>query len=217
MAQFRNSRFGLNFSPNIGWLKPGVVGEVYKSNGILAGFSYGGVFEHYFIPNLALVTGFNILQTGGHLQYRSVEETTPGVEDTGILSRRYNLQYIEIPLMLKGSTGTLLGKFSFFGKLGIGNGFNIKAKKKDDFLVSRTQITISSDSKSAKKDVSFFRESLIIGIGAEYTLGKTAILQFGLTFSNGFTDILTGNNNYTPLAKEKAISNYVELNIGVLF
>ena len=39
----------------------------------------------------------------------------------------------------------------------------------------------------------------------------------GLTFSNGFTDILKSSSSVKPAIKEKARSNYVELNIAVMF
>jgi hypothetical protein len=39
----------------------------------------------------------------------------------------------------------------------------------------------------------------------------------GFTFSNGFTDILTAETNYNPAIKEKARSNSLEMNIGIVF
>lgn len=218
-AQDRKYHFGLHCSPNLSWIKPDVEEIKYEGDGTIVGVSYGGMFENNFTPNVAIATGFNVIHTGGHLTYPYVVVSESAPADTGTLWRKYNLQYIEIPLTLKGSTGELLGKFSFYGNFGIGSAINIKAKADDEFLSdnSVTGEKVVTENKNVNKDVSFFRESLIIGIGAEYRLGKTAIARMGLTFSNGFTDILTENTSIKPIIKEKARSNYVELNIGILF
>jgi hypothetical protein len=218
-AQDRTYHFGLHVAPNISWLKPEVEGIDYKSDGSLVGVSYGAVFENDFTPNVGIITGITILHTGGHLQYPFIVDPGGVAPDTGTLWRKYNLQYIELPLILKGSTGDVLGNFSFWGRFGIGNGFRIKAKAKDEFLSDNNpsgEKTVT-ENKNVKGDVSFFRESLIIGIGAEYRIGNTATVQAGVTFSNGFTDILTSKTSYKSEINEKARSNFVELNIGVMF
>jgi len=220
-SQDRSYRFGMHVSPNISWIKPEVEGLAYEGDGSMIGVSYGAIFENYFTPNVAFITGLSILHTGGHLKYPFIVTTLDGagisVRDTGSLMRKYNLQYIEIPIMLKGSTGELLGDFSFYGQFGIGSGFNVKAKARDEFASDKGTESVITENKNVKKDVSFFRETLIIGIGAEYALGSTAIAFAGLSFSNGFTDALTSEASYNPAIKEKARVNCVELNIGIVF
>jgi hypothetical protein len=222
-AQDRSYHFGLQVSPSISWIKPEVEGIEYKGAGSIIGVSYGAILENYFTPNVGILTGLNVLHNGGHLKYPYINTTLDGaglpVLDSGSLERKYNLQYIEIPLMLIGSTGDVLGKFSFYGRFGISNGFRIKAKAEDQFTSDKTpEAPLAAVANiNAKKDVSFFREALLIGIGAEYRIGNTAIAHMGLTFSNGFTDILKGNTNYNTAIKEKARSNSLELNIGIVF
>jgi hypothetical protein len=224
LAQGRAYHFGLFFAPNLSWLKPDVqdAAVAYSSKGTAFKYSYGAAIEYDFTPNVGIVTGINILQTGGGLQYshiQNISATSTPDSEAGTLTRKYTLQYLEIPLALKGSTGELLGNFSFYGKFGLGSGFNLSAKANDEFLPdnSATGNKITLDKINVKKNVSFFRESLIIGIGADYKLGKTAIIEMGLTYSNGFTDVLTGNNTFKPSVKEKAHSHFVELNVGVMF
>jgi hypothetical protein len=224
-AQERKYRFGLHISPNISWIKPDVEEIIYESDGAVVGVAYGGDFVFSFTPNIGIVTGINVFHTGGHIKYPYVPHAlddpyiAAAATDTGIMKRRYHLQYLEIPLMLKGSTGELLGNFSFYGQFGIGSGFNIKAKADDEYTSTINSALPAEivENKNVNKEVSFFREALIIGIGAEYKLGKTALLQAGLTFSNGFTDILTSKVSIKTGLKEKARSNYLELNIGVMF
>lgn len=215
----RKYHFGLQVAPNISWIKPDVEEVIYKSDGAKVGVSYGAVFEYFFTPNVAIVTGVNVLHTGGHLKYPFIMATAAAVRDSGVLERNYKLQYLELPLLLKGSTGELLGKFSFFGQFGIGNGFRIKARADDEFLSDNnlTGEKTVTNNRNVKSDVSFFREALIIGIGADYKLGKTAIVYAGLNFSNGFTDALTGESVYNPAIKEKARVNYIDLSVGIVF
>jgi hypothetical protein len=221
--------FGLHCSPNFSWIKPDVKEVLYKSDGIVIGVSYGADFEYDFTPNIGIITGLNFLHTGGKLQYLHIQEvieTNDTVLKSGYLSRKYNLQYLEIPIILKGSTGDLekLGNFSFYGKFGITSGFNIRAKANDEFQPeSSPDGTKYTNNKINVKDrVSFFREALIFGIGTEYKFGKKdaahkAAVFLGLTFSNGFTDILKGNSTYNTAVKEKARSNFIEINAGIKF
>lgn len=222
-SQDRSYHFGLQVSPSISWIKPEVEGIDYKGTGSIIGVSYGAILENYFTPNVGILTGLNVLHNGGHLTCPYINTTLDGmglpVLDTGFRERKYHLQYIEVPLMLVGSTGDVLGKFSFYGRFGISNGFRIKAKAEDQFTSNKTPESPMDavDNINAKKDVSFFREALLIGIGAEYRIGSTAIAHVGFTFSNGFTDILTSETNYNPAIKEKARSNSLEMNIGIVF
>ena len=81
-----------------------------------------------------------------------------------------------------------------------------------------------------KDDVVALRASLIIAAGIEYNIaGSTSVLA-GLTFNNGFTDVLTGNaieekSDRVPLItpagpveyKLKSYSNHLALTVGILF
>ena len=209
-------RFGLKATPTFAWLKPD--NKIYEKDGSGLGFAWGAMGEFYIASNYAITTGFNITYTGGSLKYSHKQ----GLTDTstvlyeGTLSRKYTMKYIEIPLVLKMKTKEI-GYFSYYGLFGIGSSFNLSAKAKDDFSspnLAGGQLT--TDDIDIKKDVSFFRESLIIGLGIEYSLGETTSLIGGITFNNGFTDILKGKNT-TDNSDENAISNYIELNIGILF
>ncbi|MBC8146881.1 MAG: PorT family protein [Bacteroidetes bacterium] len=206
-------KFGLKATPTFAWLKPD--NNAYKRDGLGLGFAWGAMGEFYIASNYALCSGFNFTYTGGSLKYPHKQLVTDSLIE-GTLSRKYNAKYIEIPLVLKMKTNEI-GYFSYYGLFGIGSSFNLSAKAKDDFSypgLGGGQLTI--DDVDIKKDVSFFRESLIIGLGIEYSLGGTTSLMGGITFNNGFTDILKGKNSIDA-TEEKAISNYIELNIGILF
>lgn len=216
----RSFNFGLHVSPNIGWMKSDVDQEVYKSEGATVHMGYGADFNYFFIKNLGFGTGININYAGGKLKYHTLYDIgANGAIDTvrGILTRKYRLQYIEVPLVLIGTTGDLLGKFSIYGKFGVGSSFKIKSKANDEFLQDNVSALFTKDDINISDDVSFFRESMIIGLGGTYKVAKIISLNFCITYNNNFTDILTGTNGANPSIKENAKANYIDLSVGVLF
>jgi len=215
-AQERSFNFGLHATPNLSWMKSNVDGEVYKSDGANVHMGYGAEFNYFFIDNLGIGTGVNVVYTGGRLKYRT---RYPAAVDTiGILERKYKLQYLEIPLVMIGTTGNMLGKFAIYAKFGLGTSFKLSAKANDKFTSDVTSaLPVSVDNKSISKDVGFMRESMIIGVGATYKVAKIISVNLGLTYNNGFTDVLTSKNLAKPDVKENAKVNYFEISLGILF
>lgn len=209
-------KFGLKATPTFAWLKPD--NSSYERDGSGLGFAWGAMGEFYIASNYAISTGFNFTYAGGSLKYPHKQglTDTSTVLHNGTLSRKYTMKYIEIPIVLKMKTKEI-GYFSYYGLFGIGSSFNLSAKAKDNFSsVDLASGQLSNDDVDIKKDVSFFRESLIIGLGIEYLIGGTTSLIGGITVNNGFTDILKGKNTIDS-TDENAFSNYIELNIGILF
>jgi hypothetical protein len=99
----------------------------------------------------------------GNLKYE--EQDNSG--NTGTLSRAYSVKSLEIPLTLKMRTNEMNG-LRYYGQIGLGTSFRFGAKVEDEFtfigLPTTTYDKVNYD------DISFLRESLIIGLGAEYTL-----------------------------------------------
>jgi len=204
-AQFKKYSFGLKAAPQIAWMKANT--DDYQGNGAKIGFSWGFVSEFAFSENHCLATGFNILFNGGNLKF---DESISG--NTGTMSRAYSVKSLEIPLTLKMRTNEMNG-LRYYGQIGLGTSFRFGAKVEDEFTVGTATTTYD---KVNYDDISFLRESLIIGLGTEYTLDAGTTLSAGLALNNGFTDILSGKNQLTG-KKEKAALNFVELNVAVLF
>lgn len=224
--EFQKFRFGLQASPLIGWMNPET--EDYKNDGIKMGFNWGGMVEYYFTKNYCIKTGFSITNIGGKLKYNDYWvnkegltpslPTTPPTRIAGVLSRNYSLKYLEIPLGIKFKTNEI-GYLTYFGHIGISTSFNTSAKADDtyDYVTPpATNVQQVWDKRDIKKDVVFFRESLLVGLGVEYGITKTTSLISSLTFNNGFTDILRGTNILVN-KPHRSTSNYIELSIGVLF
>jgi len=160
---------------------------------------------------------------------------------------------LEIPLTLKLRTNEI-GYMTYWAQFGLGLGFNIGAKGDDDVEFRKEKVFVvddpntpdvnetsvrweDSDIKSRldvdvdiKDDIGLFRTSLIVAAGMEYNLSGNASVIAGITFNNGFSNILKGNGASTDDAANptftngnpdtfrlKAINNMLMLNVGVLF
>lgn len=194
----KNFRLGLTAHPNFGWIKSDMQGS--ETDGLRAGFSYGLLGDFYFTDTYAFSTGLKLTTLNGQT---AVDEGNV-VGAPVVAQRIYKLQYLEIPAKLKLTTNETNG-MKFFGEFGLGNGICVRAKQdvKDD---KGNDLSKEAD---IYKETSFYRASLIIGAGGEFTVGEKTALVAGLTFDNGFTDIKSGNGTLK--------SSYLGLNLAVFF
>jgi hypothetical protein len=209
-AQEKAFRFGFHVAPNIGWLKPDAKG--YSSDGPVMGFTWGLIGDFSLTENYFISSGFNLTFNNGKLKYPQ----TLVYSDIPLyvtLHRKYNLKSLEIPLVLKIKTNEF-GKFRYFGKIGLGTSFRLSAKGKDEYTSGSVTM---KETNNIDSNVRLLRESLIVGAGAEYSLTEDMSAFVGITFDNGFTNILKGKNTVNTSVDQYAITNYFELNVGILF
>jgi long-subunit fatty acid transport protein len=188
---FKGFKLGLTAHPTFGYIKSDIPGVV--SDGLRAGFTYGLLGDFYFAQNYAFSTALKLTTINGQTKQNSNNE-----------QKVYKLQYIEVPATVKLCTSEKNG-LKFFGQFGLGNGFNVRAKQ-DIKGASSTPVQTDVD---IYKSTAFYRASLIIGAGAEFTVGEKTKLSGGLTFDNGFTDIQTGSGTLK--------NSYLGLNLAVYF
>jgi opacity protein-like surface antigen len=107
----------------------------------------------------------------------------------------------------------------YFAVVGAGNAFNVKAKS--DQVVAKVDGTRADgrpivsnfeklEGESIQDDIALYKASLIVGAGAEYTFSGNTAMMFGITYNNGFTNIL-------DIEGAKAKAHYLELSLGVFF
>jgi len=206
-------KLGLRVAPNIAWMNPST--RDYSCDGAKLGATIGFISDIYFAERYAFSTGFNFSFLNGKLSY---PDSRLKPNDTTILSgevnRKYNFIYIEIPLMIKMQSKEF-GRFSFFGQIGFGTGFRLKATAKETFQPD------TGDPFDQQYDINqataLIRESLLIGLGFEYHLDLSSRIFFGLSYSNALNNVLNGGVNSKSKLNEKSSLNYVELNLGFLF
>ncbi|MCK9451531.1 MAG: PorT family protein [Bacteroidales bacterium] len=211
VAQQKAFQFGFKVAPSMGWIKPN--SEGYKRDGLKAGFNWGFVGEFFLMENYAISTGFNVIYTNGAFTYPD-QQNVGGLMLIGETNRLLKLKYIQLPVILKMKTNEFNG-IKIFAEIGFGLGFNVGAKAEDDFYFNgKKQQSKSSDVSNA---VRFTRESLILGAGVEYPLGGSTFIVAGIRFDNNFFDILKDQNSVDRSIEQKGISNFIELQLGLLF
>ena len=102
-----------------------------------------------------------------------------------------------------------IGFNRYYALFGFGTSARLSAKGDDIYKGPENQ-TLEENDVRIESNISFFRASMIIGIGVEHSLGGTTALVGGVNFNNGFNSIIDERNSNTR-------SNYLELTIGVLF
>lgn len=193
-----NFRFGLHFSPNIGWISPTTNG--YEKDGSAANYGFGlnaefglGTGENY-----AVATGIGGTNISGAI-------TAEGASD----NFKVNAKYIDIPVAIKLKTNQI-GYITYFGKFGLSNAILVGAKSEAG----------EETNQEFHKDMIPVRAGLLVGIGAEYNIsGKTNILV-GLDFNSGFTGVFKKDafeNGAGEDLKIKSKNSLISLNLGVFF
>jgi hypothetical protein len=210
-AQYKPMLFGLRAGGSIDWMKPDA--EQYSNEGIRMGFSWGFIADFYVMENYSVLTGFNVQYLYGKLRFPHTE-IIEGDTLSGNLTRKYNLQYIQVPIAFK-MQAEVSEKLRLFGKIGLGTAFRLRAKAEDEFTPEGSGPIESK--KDISEEIALIRESFLIGGGASITLSGSTALLLELTFDNGFVDILKGQNSMNPEIKQKSVLNLVELGVGIVF
>jgi Outer membrane protein beta-barrel domain len=190
-AQDQKFHFGFKITPSMAWIKPDQ--KNLDRDGYRLGFTYGVQTEFRLSDNYAFATGAQMSYRGGKLKYNSDIDSIPDQTVT------FKVQYVEIPLTIKMLTNQF-NKVRYFGQFGFAPGMRIRALKE-----------IGSEEKiDAKDDINFFNVNMIIAAGVEYEISGSTVAFGGIEFNNGFVDVIDGDGG-------KGFSNYLGLNIGILF
>lgn len=208
-------KLGLRVAPALSWINPSTDG--YESEGMRFGISAGLITDFYFAKNYAISTGFSFLFPSGKMTYRDrLLRNNDTVE--GVFHNKYKFSYFEIPLMIKMRTNQF-GNFSFFGQVGFGTGFRMKASADVEFTPDGG--TAQTSDPEINNKTTLMRESVIAGIGLEFHVDKSTCLFAGINYSGALNSVLKGKNGIPnedgTLNDVKGLSNFLELSIGVLF
>ncbi|MCB0396380.1 MAG: PorT family protein [Flavobacteriales bacterium] len=216
-----NFRFGIKGAPSLAWLKPD--SKAFESAGSQVKFAYGLITEFKLGKTTSFVTGLDVAYAGGKLNFKdSVWYTEAG--DTSIfhlMKRKYTLQYVDLPLLLKMKTNEI-GYMTYFAQFGFNLGFNIKSRAVDEVKQDKSTTTVVKEDVNVIKDVNFMRVALNIGLGVEYNITGNTSLLIAANYNNGFTNSFLGSSKslmtkQNEALKTKAFSNYMSLTVGFLF
>ncbi len=213
-SQVKPFRFGFKVAPNISWISPDSKG--YNSEGTILGFSWGFLADITLTENYFVKTGFEVDYLGGKLSYPHTM-VIPGdtVSSTGTLNRKYNLRYLTIPLTIKMRTNQF-GKIAYYGEIGFGTSFNLRAKGTDSFNYNNGESNYETE-EDINDEVTFMKSSIIVGGGIEYFIDESSSIILGISFNNGLNNILKGTNTVDTEIDQKGHLYYFQLTVGVMF
>ncbi|HSY76472.1 MAG TPA: porin family protein [Bacteroidia bacterium] len=213
----KNFHFGLNVTPGLYFAIPGTSTSTStanysnSANSAGFGFAYGVNLEFYFTQNYGLATGIEVNQFGtNYTNTTSYKNSSGKVDSTYTTAHQQSMQYLQIPLLLKLRTNAI-GPIKYFGQFGLGTGFLLSAV--DNNTITGTGSILQSqnnDKVNVFKNSSFFRLSLVVGLGMEYSLAGATSVQVSINYDNAFTNVNSDGNN-------SVIMKGVNLVVGVLF
>lgn len=211
-------RFGLKLAANLGFVNPETDG--LDGNGAGFGYTFGLISEFPIgsAGNYRFATGLFLNNiTGKWKQEYTYYELGSTQLKNKDLETDVKLQYIEVPLTIKMMTSEI-GYIRYYGVVGFGSGFNIRAKANQVLPTVNgsfngepivTEFT-ENDDEDIQSDIALYKASLIVGGGMEYNFSGNTSLLVGITYNNGFTNIL-------DIEGSKAKAHYLELTTGVFF
>lgn len=187
----RKFRFGLNFNPNISWLKSNT--SELESNGSKFSFSYGLSFEYFLSKNYLFSTGLMFSSVGGELSYEGIyKDDITGTNVPTEIDQSYNIRYVELPTVLKLRTNEI-GYMTYYGVFGLRTG--IKYRSSSDFTYLDINDGLKEEGRNTAGDVFFINTWLVLGAGAEYNVSGNTNVSFGITYNNGFINSLDSEIN----------------------
>lgn len=217
-------RFGIKLAPNISYFKPADT-KVMANDGAKLKFALGLITEFRIAKNYSFVTGIEFPSlTGGNLDFKSDSVNYIPSDDTVpffVNSRSYNLQYVELPILLKLKTNEI-GYMTYFGQLGGLVSIRTKARAEDEGRSFGSLSTSKKEDVDVLKDILFVRASLTIGGGVEYNLSGNTSLVGSLSYVYGLTNVFKSESELLSEGlngtyKQKATVDQVVLTIGILF
>ena len=214
----RKFRFGVRAAPQLSWIKADYksipANESYENGGVSVGFSWGPHAEILLSDQFSILTGVDVNYSTG-----KVKGTITTLNTVQTLDQTYKMRFVEIPFGIKARTKEI-GYMRYFFSIGLSAGFRYRANTEFATSTNNT-VNVTVLNSNSSSFVNGFRGAYQLGGGVEYSLSGNTALVGGITFNNGLTNLLKSQNSTnfsnTNLADERAILNYLQLNIGILF
>jgi len=208
---YQKIRIGIYGDFGFSYLKP--KSNDFMSEGIRGSYSYGLVVDNNFTKNYTFSTGIRFSSYGGKLQFK---DTVPS---NGTMMRSYRVNYLEIPLNLKLKTNEM-GYFKPFVQVGLNNGFRLSAYSDNEFRSVGSTSAVVTENNDISSETTFYRLSLEVGIGTEFSISQSLSAFALLSFQNGLTNSMKADHydySESRATKESAMFKKFALTVGLLF
>lgn len=184
------------------------------------GFTYGAFFDINLTENFAFSTGINMNYLGGSIKYIDPialkwDEVTYQINKNAEVF--YKVQYLEIPLSIKGKTQEI-GYITYFARLGVNPSFAITTRADiDGAPTDSTHINLDLTDLNIKDNINPLNMGWHVGGGIEYSLGGTTSLIAELIFSQNFIS-MTQDNITKPTGNNVSVTNsLITVKAGIKF
>lgn len=209
-------QFGLNANPMLSWMKADAA-EIEKGK-MRGAFEFGLQSDINFTENYILSTGISLTLAGGNLDYTDSMLMRLYRNDTarfaGTTNTTFKLQYITIPLIFKMRTNEI-GKFRYYGGLGIVPGFRYKARvdaeNSGTQIFENENIVKNKDQTDGVFQSTVFNFSLHVEGGIEFPFNDKTALVVGIFYRNGFVNVVDDGD------EDKIALHNLGLRVGILF
>lgn len=211
-----NVRFGFTTSPGISFYSAD--GKYHDSKGTRFSFNYGAIVDFVIDNNerYTITSGLTIDMTGGNLKGATVD----GLHQASMVAK---VQYLEIPIGLKLRSNESAQNLTFYGTLGVVNGFRIRSRANYDYTgIGLDGVEVNYNEKNIRiKDLDFYPNAikkinpynmaLHFEAGTEFRVSDNTSLVGGVYFRNGFTNVIKDKDS------ERVVARGLGLRIAVMF
>ncbi len=228
-------RFGVHASPTWSWFG---TDKNYMSNvGSILGIKLGLIAENRFTENYSIVSGFNVLLSGGgklrinapnKWWVNSNAEFTPPLTGAEVFQSqslyKYNLSWFEIPIGLKLRTLETGDHIRYFAEP------NLSVAFRYDTNGSTTGLGFGGkydqDNINLKNEAGGLYYSFGFGIGGEYIVANNTAFSVGLYYQKGLNDITSDKSstiydasgaNPTSNSDSRVTMSTLSLRLAVMF
>lgn len=215
-------KFGIRVAPQLTWSSPD--NKNTETNGTRINFGYGLMVDYYFSDNYAIGTEVIMQTYGTNLnlkkdKFASIAQGAATFPVTENLKYDYQLQYVQIPILLKMRTKEI-GYTRYYAEFGVTSGILTRAKADVDmgaFKVENMNVNAPDDEDRFsietvryKDGVKTFRAALSFGAGIQHKMFGESYLVAGLRYDNAL-------NSFTEDDRWKTGLSGLSLNVGILF
>ncbi len=180
-----------------------------QNNGVGTNLSIGMVVQKSINQNLSFNTGIEFdfdrfsyqSREKDNLFYKYLEKdlkilskeeskdpNLAGVKKFKLEDRNINTTYLTIPMLLTGKT-TLIGKNSYFARIGLRHSFLLKQEFNDNGRINDSNEKSALEGILSENELSLYKLNLGISLGTEWNVFDNSYLVFELGYYAGLMNI----------------------------
>jgi hypothetical protein len=179
-----------------------------QNNGAAIRLSVGPTADYFFAEKYALSTGlfYTVKRAGFFVPKSFFDDTFPATGQSQ--EANYNVQYLQVPATIKLFTEELAPQTRFMIQFGA----SVDVKLAEKPLLPASNVLHNYYAQQNKRRVFGFGDAcLVLGIGAEYDLGRAGdALSIALTYYRGLADVTRDKDLFSK-------NNLIGLEFGVKF